>query len=108
MISISGNRPPDLPRWQTAPLVRLAIGELWGDWGVMREYADEMVRVESVAHVAIVDRRDAAIVHTDGSFRGGMFREPRKTENAVRAQIPVTSLTRQVATIRVGVNVGQR
>jgi hypothetical protein len=100
--------------FQSAEMVGRAIGTFGnkqivaGDWGVLQEYADELVKVKPVPYVAILNREGVANVHTDRSFRGGKFREPEKTDNAVHASIPVMSLTRQVATIRVGVNVGQR
>ena len=99
---------------RSAEMVGRAIGSFGnkqivaGDWGVLQESADEMVKGESVVYVAILDREGVAVVHTDRSFRGGKFREPEGTKNAVHASIPVMSLTRQVATVRVGVNVSQR
>jgi len=99
---------------RSAEMVGRAIGAFGnkqivaGDWGVMQEYADELVKARSVAYVAILNREGVAVVHTDRSFRGGKFREPGKSENAVHASTPVMSLTRQAATVWVGVNVSQR
>ena len=99
---------------RSAEMVGRAIGTFGnrqivaGNWEVMQEYADELVRAKSVAYVAILNREGIAIVHTNRSFRGSKLREPRETENAANASVPVMNLTRQVATIQVGVNVNRR
>lgn len=99
---------------RSAQMVGRAIGAFGnrqivaGNREVMQEYADELVRAKSVAYVAILNREGIAVVHTNRSFKGSKFREPRETENAVNASVPVMNMTRQVATIQVGVNVGQR
>lgn len=99
---------------RSAEMVGRAIGAFGnrqivaGDWVVMQKYADELVKAKSVAYVAILNREGVAVVHTDRSFRGVQFREPGESENAVHASTPVMSLTRQAATVWVGVNVGQR
>ena len=79
-----------------------------GNWEALQEYADDLVRAKSVAYVAILDPGGVAVVHTNRSFKGSKLGEPGETENVAHASVPVMDLSRQVATIRVGVNVGQR
>ncbi len=79
-----------------------------GNWDTVQEYADDLVRTRSVAYVAILNREGIAVVHTNRSFKGIKFHDPGKTGNAAHASVAVMNLTRQVATVHVGVNISQR
>ena len=83
---------------------RLIVTE---DWAHLQEYADEIVGGGAITYVGIVNPDEVAVVHTDRSLLDKEFVEP-SNESVARASVPVMSLTKQVATVRVGVRYGPR
>jgi pyrrolidone-carboxylate peptidase len=49
-----------------------------------------------------------AVIHTNRSFEGSRMQEPKKHGAVAHASAPVMNLTKQIATVRVGVNTDQR
>ena len=78
-----------------------------GNWSDLQEYADETVQNERLAYIAIVNPAGVAVVHTNRSFRGKVFSEPKNTDKVVHASVPAMSRTRQAATVRVGLYTGE-
>ena len=78
------------------------------DWGALQDAADQVVSQKPLAYVAILDAKGIAVVHTNGSQRGKKLSEGPPTEGVIEASVPAMSATSQVATVRVGVNIGQR
>ena len=77
-----------------------------GNWGDLQTFADDLVREKPLAYVAIVNTEGVAVVHTNAGFRNKPFAEPKNTRNMVNASVPVMNLTKQAATVWVGVNTG--
>ena len=73
-----------------------------GNWEQLQEYADELVRANTLDYVAIVNQKGVAAVHTNRSYKGIKFAEPEDTDLSVHASVPAMNLTRQVGTISVG------
>ncbi|MEN6584199.1 MAG: hypothetical protein ABFD54_17275 [Armatimonadota bacterium] len=77
------------------------------NWEALQRYADDLVKAKSVAYVAILNSEGVAVVHTNRSFKGSKLAAPPKGGGAVaHASVPAMNLTKQVATVRVGINVG--
>lgn len=72
------------------------------DWARLQEYADQLVGGGAIVYLAIVNPEGIAMVHTDRSLLGKEYVEPAD-ESVAHASVPAMSLTKQVATVRVGV-----
>jgi sensor histidine kinase regulating citrate/malate metabolism len=79
-----------------------------GNWEALQDYANDLVREEPLAYVAIVNPTGIAVVHTDASLKGKPYPQAKDTSSVVNASVPVMRYTRQVAEVRVGVSIPER
>lgn len=78
------------------------------DWETIQDYADQVVKQDSIAYVAIVDQKGVSVIHTNRSLRGKQFVGPAAGGDVVDGSEHVMSYTKQIATVHVGVKAGPR
>lgn len=69
------------------------------DWAVLQSYVDNLVSHKPFSYIAIVNKDNVAVVHTDRGQLGNRFRKPG---NMVSALVPVMGYTEQIARVWVG------
>ena len=77
-----------------------------GNWGDLQSYAEDLVGEKPLSYVAIVNTQGIAVVHTNAGLRDKPFEAPMNSSRMVSASVPVMNLTKQAATVWIGVNTG--
>lgn len=73
------------------------------DYDTVQHYADRLVGREGVAYVGVTDASGRAVVHTNRKLRGALLLViPER--GVADASVPVMDLTRQAATVHVGLS----